>query len=352
MKIIYILTDYKDNFGSKWQSEPYRGGFDKKLLNDLFFGHGFKTVFIRFSDVNFRTIDWSGKIIIYTSSEDNGSVYKSYIEDIVLGLELCGAHVIPGYKYLRAHDNKVMMELLKQICLKELIVNEGNDTLLFGCLEELKYSIDNNNIQYPCVIKTSSGSMSKGVSRADNDINLLKIAKHISSTFNFRLLLKDLMRELAHPGYKMESTNRKKFIVQPMIEELKNDWKVLVYDDYVYVLKRCIRDNDFRASGSHYNYKSGSESGITIELLNFARAIFKKLDVPFLSLDLASKNGIPYLIEFQTIYFGTSTHYMSKDCYLYKNDDWDVIPNVLNQEEIFVQSIVRYCEIHEGLICE
>lgn len=47
--------------------------------------------------------------ILNTSSEDNGYHYKDYIEDIILGLYLQGAILLPEYKYLRANNNKVYM---------------------------------------------------------------------------------------------------------------------------------------------------------------------------------------------------------------------------------------------------
>jgi len=44
--------------------------------------------------------------------------------------------------------------------------------------------------------------------------------------------------------------HRSKFIVQEFIPDLSNDWKVLVFWDKYYVLRRKNRPNDFRASGS------------------------------------------------------------------------------------------------------
>ena len=36
MKEIILLTDYKGYFGSKWQSNPYRSGYDQQLLTRYF----------------------------------------------------------------------------------------------------------------------------------------------------------------------------------------------------------------------------------------------------------------------------------------------------------------------------
>ena len=111
MKKIYLLTDYKGHFGSKHDAIPYRSGTDKNLLQKYFSEYGFKTVFLGFSEVDFRKMDFKNKYVLYTSSEDVGCHYKSYIEDIVYGLHLQGAQLIPGYKWLQAHNNKVFMEI-------------------------------------------------------------------------------------------------------------------------------------------------------------------------------------------------------------------------------------------------
>ena len=115
MKKILMLTDYKGNFTSKYDAVPYRSGMNKDLLKKYFEKNGYKIVIKKFSDINFREENVEGQSIIYPSSEDNHRFYKSYIEDIILGLEVKGAHLIPKHNYLRAHDNKVFMEILRDM---------------------------------------------------------------------------------------------------------------------------------------------------------------------------------------------------------------------------------------------
>ena len=96
--------------------------------------NGYKIVIKKFSDINFREENVEGQSIIYPSSEDNHRFYKSYIEDIILGLEVKGAHLIPKHNYLRAHDNKVFMEILRDMSgLEELKTIKTNH---FGTYEE------------------------------------------------------------------------------------------------------------------------------------------------------------------------------------------------------------------------
>ena len=114
MNRIIIITDYKNRFGSKWDAVPYNSGMKKKNLEKYFLQEKYEAKFIQFSEVKNLT-NVENIPIIYTSSEDIGYHYKDYIEDIIFYLECKDAIVIPSYKYLRANNNKVFMELLRDI---------------------------------------------------------------------------------------------------------------------------------------------------------------------------------------------------------------------------------------------
>jgi hypothetical protein len=67
---------------------------------------------MRYADLDLSA-DLHGVPVLYTSSEDRGLQYKSWIEDLVLAMEAAGARTIPSFRFLRAHHNKVMMEALR-----------------------------------------------------------------------------------------------------------------------------------------------------------------------------------------------------------------------------------------------
>ena len=336
---ITILCDYKNRFSSKYGAETYRSGMDKNLLRNEFARYGISVDYMSLAAVDF-SLDWRGKLVLYTSSEDIDVKYKSYIEDIVYGLELAGANVIPGYKYLKAHHNKVFMEILR----RELFPDSGGKTLFLGTMEELEAAVENHEIIYPCVLKSAAGAMSKGVMKADNKCELIKTAKKLSATPNLLYDWKDCIRKYRHKGYVRESTHRNKFIVQPLIKDLKNDWKVLVYGDKIFVLKRGVRKNDFRASGSHLNYKSGREAGVTKEMLDYVYDIYTRMNVPMLSFDLAYDGQKCYMIEFQALYFGTSTFNMSSEYYQFSAGKWVLKEKQGSLEESFVYAICKYLD--------
>lgn len=340
MTKIYALTDYKNQFGSKWKSKPYRSGYDKSLLVNYFSKYGFYIEFLQLKDVNSNHCDWNDKIIIYTSSEEVGLYYKDFIEDIIYGLENIGATVIPNYSFLRANNNKVFMEiLLKQLLGEELL---GRKTNVYGTCEELEQEVSQNKIIFPCVIKKASGAMSRGVYIAHHKDDLLKTAKKISRTPHYFSEIKELLRERKHPGYIKESKYQNKFIVQSYIPGLKNDWKVLIYGDHYYILKRGIKENDFRASGSHYDYKAGAESEFPVHMLDTVKNIYDKLDVPHLSLDFAYDGNRCYVHEIQAVHFGTSTLEFCADYYTKKDGKWITEKKHNDQEEEYVLGVVKY----------
>ena len=115
MTPLYVLLDYKGRFGTKWSALPYRSGFDKDRLSRAFSSHGFEVRYLGFSDVDFRTQNWNERLVLYASSEDRDLHYKGFIEDILLGLSMQGATLIPRFSFFRAHHNKVFMEILRDV---------------------------------------------------------------------------------------------------------------------------------------------------------------------------------------------------------------------------------------------
>jgi len=333
MKKIIILTDYQNRFGSKHFDTPYRSGFDKSLLKKYFNEQGYEPVLRNFAEIDFSKENFNNELVLYTSSEDDGYHYKAFIEDVVLGLELQGAMVIPQYKYLRANNNKVFMEILRSL----IISNTELKARYFGSIEELIAVIGEFN--YPVVVKTAEGASGTGVFLAHSKKELLNIAKKISRTRNFKYELWDFGRSLRHKGYLKESKYRKKIIVQDFVPNLNNDWKVLVYGNRYYALFRGNRKNDFKASGSGlFTFMKELPS----DLLSYAKTIFDKLSIPNVSMDLAYDGYNYYLLEFQALYFGTTTIEKSSFYFEFINNNFELIEGKSELEKVYVYSIVNY----------
>lgn len=342
MKKIFLLTDYKGHFGSKHNDFPYRSGMDKNLLKQYFAEHDFEAKILKFSEVDFRKMNFKDKYILYTSSEDKGYYYKAFIEDIIFSLELAGAKVIPSFKYLHATNNKVFMEKLKDI----LFPDQASlfNSLSFGSWEELRAV--QKRVEFPCVIKTSEGASGEGVFKAKNWKELEKTVKKISRTRDFKYELWDLGRSFKHKGYVRDSLYRKKYIIQNFIPGLKNDWKIYVYGNKYFIFYRPIfKHREFRASGGGYeNYFYGKDARIPDGIFNFAKFIFDRLKVPHVSLDIAFDGKRFYLLEFQCIYFGTAGILYSKEYFIKRNSKWIAQPNIPDIEKVYVESIVEFIE--------
>ena len=113
MKKLIALVDYQYRFGSKQKDVPYRSGMNMLLIKDLFAKNNIKLEYKNFSEISNTTFN-NPIAYVYTSSEDAELKYKSFIEDVILSLELSGSIVIPSFNHLRANNNKVFMELMKR----------------------------------------------------------------------------------------------------------------------------------------------------------------------------------------------------------------------------------------------
>jgi len=335
MKYIFALCDYKGYFGSKYYPVIYRSGMDKNKLSSFFYEYGYNIQYINMSVAPLE-IEVDSNPFIYSSQEDSKYLYKNFIEDIIYGLEIKGAITIPSYKFLRATNNKVFMEILRN----QLLPNKYNiKSLLFGTVDELMASLD--NIFYPCIVKTAGGAVSKGVFKANSKRELLSIVRRISRSKDKKYELIDRVRAIRHPGYKRDSLYRSKFIVQDYYSGIFNDWKVLVFYDKIYVLRRNNRPNDFRASGSGL---FSFDEKVDERLLESAEEIRKCLNIPMVSLDLSFQDDKVVLFEFQGVHFGVSTLEKSHYYYTKINGVWEQIYTKSVLEEIYAETIVKYLE--------
>jgi len=331
---IILLTDYHGHFGTKYKTIPYRCGMDKSLLADAFKKLDFNALFMPVAETDAGNKKFKNSYVAYTSSENRGNNYKTYIEDVIYALELAGAKTIPPYRFLKAHNNKVFMEQLRNVVL-------GNTTGIysrhFGTLEELVRLSD--NLEYPCVLKSAGGSLSSGVFLAKNPQELVRKTSKMSRTPHLRYEIKDHLRKYKHKGYKPESRHQGKGVVQNFVAGLPDDWKILVFGDKVYTLNRKTRDNDFRASGSG---KLSYRRDVPERMIDFAYEIYRKFNVPFISLDVAEKNSEFYLIEFQAIFFGTYTLDYSPFYWKKESGKWSLTEEKSILETVYAESIADY----------
>lgn len=332
---IYLITDYQGRFGTKFTGVPYRSGMDKELLKNRFLTYGIEAVFVKASEVSDLAGQIKDQVFLYTSSEDRGGYYKSYIEDVVLSLECRNAVIIPAYRFLRAHNNKVLVELLRKEWGKA--TGDNLKSNCYGCIEEIKQS--DVLMTFPVVIKKPEGYKSRGVYLASTRQEYLRKASKLSRSINYKSLLKDRLRELIHKGFIRESQHRKKLVIQEFVPGLKNDWKVLVFGDKYYPLLRRTRKTDFRASGSGLlSFPEELPDG----LLDAIESAAKYFNVPHLSADIGFDGARFYIFELQFVYFGTYTIENSPFYFTREEGKWIRKEGLSVLEEEYAASIAAY----------
>jgi len=338
---IYLLLNYKGSFGNKYKSVPLASGFDKNLISEAFDKEGFSVHYLYPSEVDLRE-DWKGKLILYTSMEDEGCLYKDYTDDVLYALSLKEAILIPELPFTKAHHNKVFMEMLRDIA--DIPEIKSISSRHYGAYEEFEKTFDHRLDSSNWVLKSAAGASSLGVRLSHNGNELRKYVKELSlSRTSIRLRLKELGRQKKYKGYQMNSEHRNKIVIQNFIEGLGNDWKVLVFKDKYFVVQRPNRENDFRASGSGKSkYFFGAKAQIPDGMFDYAKRIYEGFNVPMISLDIAYKDGQFHLIEMQFVAFGNSGHHYSKE-FFYKNENgWCTAPNTDPIEKIYVDCIMDY----------
>ncbi|WP_250658240.1 ATP-grasp domain-containing protein [Alkalimarinus coralli] len=252
--------------------------------------------------------------IFYCSSQYPS--YYNYIYDTMTDAASRGAILIPSLELLRCHENKLFQELHKD----RLGIATPKSWLL-GSVEDIEYLI-NNGLQFPVIAKLPHGFGSSTVSKVDNIDELKKYAnEHLVPTIKPRKNIfkyKEAIKKYTDK-YPMRTGS---IVLQEFIPAQTHDWKVLVIGNKVFSLKRYTRKNDFRASGSG-NF-SGDETP-PIELVDFAYGIKKKLNAPWVSLDIIESNNGYLVIEYQSIHFGPYTVTASKKHFLLIDGAWELV---------------------------
>lgn len=340
---INVLTDYRGWFCSSVLVYKQTGivSMDIDKLKAYALDESLELYFIQYSEIDLKR-DYSGQCFIYTSSEDPELKYKSYFEDVLYALHRKGAILLPEWRYMRAHHNKALMEMLRDVDLAE--IDTGIHSRIFGCYEEFFQCID--EIRFPCVFKTAEGAGSKGVALFNDKEQAQKLLKELN--INHKASLKEklwLSIRRIKPST-IHSNYRNKFVIQNFIQGLSGDFKVLVFGDKYYALSRKNRDNDFRASGGgRLNYEPELPNGI----FDFAKSVYDALNVPILSLDIAFDGNRFYLIEFQCLHFGTATLEYSTHYHCLENGKWVRRDEMSVLEKEFIHSLKNYLSKNFGL---
>lgn len=331
---LLILTDYRGFF---WYSTRRPdASMNIETLTTMISSRGIEPVVQPFSSIDFRRTSYGGDFVLYQSTHDRDLRYHGFIEDILLGLQLQGATLIPRFECFRAHHNKVFMEILRD--LSTLATIKSPASRVFGTFEEFEAGLD-GTVALPCVLKSSAGTHGEGVALATSPRRARSLARRLSASRHLVDGLKDRAKRLLRDWHVPHSGHRNKFVIQEFIAGLAGDFKIVVYGRKYYVLERLNRSGDFRASGSgRFHFPENPPHSI----LSVSEDVLASFDVPFLSLDIGLRWGEPVVLEFQFVSFGNYTIENAPFHFERHGRDWTRVDGRSDLEEEFANSVVDY----------
>ncbi len=304
-KILFIL----DGAGRIPQIIKESQSIDHKEIGMDLISSGYEVEYTDFDSLNNESEVVQNAVIIYASSQITR--YKKYIEDSCAVLKEQN-FLIPSYELLLAHEDKIIQSLL----LKQLDINSPRAWYISSS-NSLK--LLTSELTFPAVMKQNAGYASKSVFLCHNSQALKRNFKKIVLTErSFADAILESYRKIKFWGKYPQLTG--KALIQEFLPNDGFDFKVLIFWDIIFILKRYSKPNDWKASGSGL-FEFISE--VDRELLEFALDAREKINAPYLSLDILLSGDQYYLIEFQATHFGlitmeSQTSFWKKDGVVWK----------------------------------
>jgi hypothetical protein len=338
MSQIFLITDYRGQFWSSAMNARSRCSMNVDRLVERFAVLGHELVVKRAADAAACISAFRGHPVVYTSAEDRADQYRGFLEDLVLGLTIAGAVLVPRFELLRAHHNKVFAELYRQLMMGTM---EGE---IRAKVYDVPQSVTEPPFSLPVVVKGFSGAGSKAVRLARDPREFVRIAKSTAFCRDLLFTLAEWRRRFVwwRHGYVPSTLYRRRFLVQEFVPGMTEDHKVLVYGQKYYVVRRLNRPGDFRASGSG-RFEFAPED-TDLRMLDFARAVYEKFDVPLLSLDIGFDGRQYRLIEYQGVHFGPAALERSTCYFRHRVSGWERITEEPDLEREFATSISDYLQ--------
>jgi glutathione synthase/RimK-type ligase-like ATP-grasp enzyme len=351
MKRLIILTDESQQFLISKANLRYFTSMDITKIKEYFIKRDYEVVIQKFSELDLSK-EYKDVCIIYQTSEAPGAFYKRYIEDLIYILEKKGAVALPCYSLLKAHHNKVFMELMRAGFIDPDL--KTIKSICFGSWTDAR----NYNSAFPVVIKQASNSGGAGVFLARNKKEYdrkVKKAGEVLIANSLQALFTDFIKSSAKKVilriYPEKSKEIVKYdvrpvstslIVQNFIPGLSGDYKVLFFGGKYYMMYRKNRENDFRASGSGQFFPVPEQDHEG--LLNFARKLTSEIDFPIIGMDIGFDGSNYHMIEFQVVHIGTSALHRSKYWHEFQNGRWVRYDGLSDLEEEFSRAVCSFVE--------
>jgi len=335
-KRILIVCDYQGYFHQQLTTQT---SLDWKLIAASLCDRGYHVQTCRYHQLaSAETFcPLQDTVVIYTSSQL--PEYKTFIDSVVYLLATEGAELVPSYQLFRCHNDKVMQELF----LRRVGIPRPK-SYIFGSTEELRQYAE--KLQFPMVLKLPGGFGSCNVFKVTSIGHCVQVLTQAyeDSCQTSRRWTRPLrvVSRLLHPARAFGAqTVIGRFVLQEFVPCAEVDWKVLVFGDHYYALRRKVRPSDFRASGSGLREFARPPDS----LLEFAYMCYQRVASPWLSLDIIPTGDSYLLAEFQATHFGPYTQVYAE--LYYKRDEhgkWHATYKDKSLEEEYVHGIVYYLD--------
>jgi|GEM_PF-5013819 len=244
---------------------------------------------------------------IIISGGTQNKYLKGVLEDYTYWLEKRGYLVYPSYENLRALENKGFQALATKTLLNETLSVDYSVASSTAFSDKHVYKLVDGAGGETVFMPSNA----KGMKKTFFKNRILNTKVKDFKPYLLQLIKKNLL-------FKWRYSTAKEIYLKPylpivkqeFIPKLSNDFKILIFGDLYFVLKRNNREDDFRASGSN-NFEFVEEP--IHPILNLASKVVAKLNTPYASLDIAlDENDKAILIEYQTCHFGPYTYYNAK----------------------------------------
>lgn len=231
-------------------------------------------------------------------------------KQILFAVESAGIPVFPTYA-----DNWHFDDKLGQHYLLNLLNIKVPRTWVFYSMEALRSCTQ--ELTYPLVLKLRNGAGSRNVKLIKDQDQLMMIARQllgrgirqydawggVREVWRKKLLKKaswrDVVKAMAHILYPLsiEKVAGKAWGYVYVQEYIPSDadYRVIVIGNRAFAIKRLVRTNDFRASGSGFILYE--RSLFSTELIRYAFELSKKLRSDSIAYDFVYQNNEPVLLE-------------------------------------------------------
>ncbi len=331
MKDLLLLTDYR---GALRQRQQTWQSLDLEKLTSLLHEGGLRVARKTFEQIANAGHLPQGRLIHYTSTQDPG--YRRFLDDILFELSRDNT-LVPRYEIFRAHENKGYQELLRS----RLGLPEPAACYL-GNLKGAEPYFE--QMVFPQVLKSPGGFQSSGVHMVNNPHQVRNHVRRMnrpSGYMTYRLkefLKKHLLKSRYHQEMYEDCPFGGNYILQQFLPGATGDWKVLVFGDHLYCLRRSVRPGDFRASGSgRFKFETPGPG-----VLDFAADFAQRLEAPMVSLDIIERGEDCHLIEFQGLHFGTYTIDEAPGYHEKVEDRWRFVSGALALENEYADALLAF----------